>query len=84
MVFKKATVTAVGAAGEQVGRFRFNLTRDDIFGIIFRLTILSVTTYYGVRWLVKAMDPTRKQKQEAKQQVIFVSFLKFMFFQSNF
>ena len=48
---------------------KLSLTKSEIFGLVFRLAILGVSTYYGVRWIVKAMDPTRKQKQEAKEQV---------------
>ncbi|XP_071808624.1 outer mitochondrial transmembrane helix translocase-like [Asterias amurensis] len=47
---------------------KLSLTKSEIFGLVFRLAILGVSTYYGVRWIVKAMDPTRKQKQEAKEQ----------------
>ncbi|XP_071488039.1 outer mitochondrial transmembrane helix translocase-like [Diadema antillarum] len=46
----------------------FSISKSDLLGLIIRLSIVGVTTYYGVKWIVYAMDPTRKQKQEAKQQ----------------
>lgn len=40
----------------------------DILELAFRLGLVGVVTYYGVRWLVEALDPTQKQKKEAKKQ----------------
>ncbi|XP_041485351.1 outer mitochondrial transmembrane helix translocase-like [Lytechinus variegatus] len=45
-----------------------SLSKSEIIGLIIRLSIVGAATYYGVKWIVYAMDPTRKQKQEAKQQ----------------
>ena len=47
----------------------FSLSKSEIIGLLIRLSIVGAATYYGVKWIVYAMDPTRKQKQEAKQQV---------------
>ncbi|XP_078269273.1 outer mitochondrial transmembrane helix translocase [Rhinoraja longicauda] len=44
------------------------LTRNEIFGLIFRLTIFGAVTYYTIKWMVDAIDPTRKQKVEAQKQ----------------
>ena len=52
-----------------VGKVSFRLTRGELFGILLRLALVGVTSYFGIKWIVNAMDPTRKQKQEAKQQV---------------
>ncbi|XP_030835141.1 ATPase family AAA domain-containing protein 1 [Strongylocentrotus purpuratus] len=46
----------------------FSLSKSEIIGLLIRLSIVGAATYYGVKWIVYAMDPTRKQKQEAKQQ----------------
>ncbi|XP_038061342.1 ATPase family AAA domain-containing protein 1-like [Patiria miniata] len=53
---------------ESVRSVKLSLSKSEIFGLVFRLAVLGVSTYYGVRWIVKAMDPTRKQKQEAQEQ----------------
>lgn len=40
-------------------------------GLIFRLTIFGAVTYFTIKWMVDAIDPTRKQKVEAQKQVGF-------------
>lgn len=42
----------------------------DIFDLAFRLGLVGVVTYFGVKWLAEALDPTQKQKKEAKKQVL--------------
>lgn len=37
-------------------------------GLIFRLTIFGAVTYFTIKWMVDAIDPTRKQKMEAQKQ----------------
>ncbi|XP_048407033.1 outer mitochondrial transmembrane helix translocase isoform X3 [Stegostoma tigrinum] len=44
------------------------LSRNEIVGLIFRLTIFGAVTYYTIKWMVDAIDPTRKQKLEAQKQ----------------
>ncbi|XP_007895098.1 outer mitochondrial transmembrane helix translocase [Callorhinchus milii] len=44
------------------------LSRNEIVGLIFRLTIFGAVTYYTIKWMVDAIDPTRKQKMEAQKQ----------------
>lgn len=46
------------------------LTRNEVVGLIFRLTIFGAVTYFTIKWMVDAIDPTRKQKVEAQKQVI--------------
>ncbi len=65
----KVTEVVTEASEPGVGKVSFRLTRGELFGILIRLTLIGVTSYFGIRWIVNAMDPTRKQKQEAKQQV---------------
>lgn len=38
-------------------------------GLLFRLTIFGAVTYFTIKWMVDAIDPTRKQKVEAQKQV---------------
>lgn len=45
------------------------LSRNEVVGMIVRLTIFGAATYYGIKWVVEAMDPTHKQKIQAKKRV---------------
>lgn len=49
------------------------LSRNEVVGLIFRLTIFGAVTYFTIKWMVDAIDPTRKQKVEAQKQVGFYS-----------
>ncbi|XP_043912241.1 outer mitochondrial transmembrane helix translocase isoform X2 [Protopterus annectens] len=44
------------------------LGRNEVIGLLFRLTIFGAVTYYTIKWMVDAIDPTRKQKIEAQKQ----------------
>ncbi|GIZ04119.1 ATPase family AAA domain-containing protein 1-B [Caerostris extrusa] len=44
------------------------ITRNEVISLVFRLTLFGALTYFGVRWMVKAIDPTRKQKVEAQKR----------------
>uniref|UniRef100_A0A674EWK8 Outer mitochondrial transmembrane helix translocase n=1 Tax=Salmo trutta TaxID=8032 RepID=A0A674EWK8_SALTR len=44
------------------------LSRNEVVGMIVRLTIFGAATYYGIKWVVEAMDPTHKQKIQAKKR----------------
>ncbi|MEE6485511.1 hypothetical protein FKM82_014311 [Ascaphus truei] len=44
------------------------LSRNEVVGLIFRLTIFGAVTYFTIKWMVDAIDPTRKQKLEAQKQ----------------
>ncbi|OCT69840.1 outer mitochondrial transmembrane helix translocase isoform X2 [Xenopus laevis] len=44
------------------------LSRNEVVGLIFRLTIFGAVTYFTIKWMVDAIDPTRKQKMEAQKQ----------------
>lgn len=45
------------------------LGRNEVIGLLFRLTIFGTVTYFTIKWMVDAIDPTRKQKLEAQKQV---------------
>uniref|UniRef100_A0A674B7Y0 Outer mitochondrial transmembrane helix translocase n=1 Tax=Salmo trutta TaxID=8032 RepID=A0A674B7Y0_SALTR len=47
------------------------LGRNEVIGLLFRLTIFGAVTYFTIKWMVDAIDPTRKQKMEAQKQVNF-------------
>ncbi|CAB1322126.1 unnamed protein product [Coregonus sp. 'balchen'] len=44
------------------------LSRNEVVGMIVRLTIFGAATYYGIKWVVEAMDPTHKQKIQSKKR----------------
>lgn len=53
------------------------ITRNEVIGLVFRLTLFGALTYFGVKWMVKALDPTRKQKVESQKRVRLI--FKFIF-----
>lgn len=44
------------------------LSRNEVVGMLVRLTIFGAATYYSIKWVVDAMDPTSKQKGQAKKR----------------
>ncbi|XP_062307679.1 outer mitochondrial transmembrane helix translocase [Osmerus eperlanus] len=44
------------------------LSRNEVVGMLLRLTIFGAATYYSIKWVVEAMDPTHKQKIQAKKR----------------
>lgn len=46
-----------------------HLSRNEMIGLVFRLTLFGALTYFGIKWMVNAIDPTRKQKIEAQKRV---------------
>lgn len=43
-------------------------SRNEIIGLVIRLTLVSAVTYYSIKWLVAKVDPTNKSKQKAKER----------------
>uniref|UniRef100_A0A8C2WZ69 Outer mitochondrial transmembrane helix translocase n=1 Tax=Cyclopterus lumpus TaxID=8103 RepID=A0A8C2WZ69_CYCLU len=44
------------------------LSRNEVVGMLLRLTIFGAATYYSIKWVLDAMDPTSKQKSRAKKR----------------
>lgn len=44
------------------------LTRNEVVGMLLRLTIFGAATYYSIKWVVEALDPTHKPKILAKKR----------------
>uniref|UniRef100_A0A8C4NS35 Outer mitochondrial transmembrane helix translocase n=1 Tax=Dicentrarchus labrax TaxID=13489 RepID=A0A8C4NS35_DICLA len=44
------------------------LSRNEVVGMLLRLTIFGAATYYSIKWVLEAMDPTSKQKNQAKKR----------------
>lgn len=43
-------------------------TRNEIVGLVIRLTLVSAVTYYSIKWLMSQVDPTNKSKRKAKER----------------
>uniref|UniRef100_A0A2K6TBE0 AAA ATPase AAA+ lid domain-containing protein n=1 Tax=Saimiri boliviensis boliviensis TaxID=39432 RepID=A0A2K6TBE0_SAIBB len=48
--------------------FSCPLTHNEVVGLIFHLTIFGAVMYFTIKWMVDAIDPTRKQKVEAQEK----------------
>ena len=44
------------------------ITKAEILSLVVRVAALSAISYYTVKWLMDAMDPTRKQKLRAQEK----------------
>ncbi|XP_041066107.1 outer mitochondrial transmembrane helix translocase-like isoform X1 [Carcharodon carcharias] len=44
------------------------LSRSEVLGMLFRLTVFGAATYFGIKFMVDTIDPTRRQKIEAKKK----------------
>ncbi|XP_075903030.1 outer mitochondrial transmembrane helix translocase [Nelusetta ayraudi] len=44
------------------------LTRNEVVGLLLRLTIFGAATYYSIKWVVDAMDPTSARKKQAMKR----------------
>lgn len=54
------------------------LGRNEVIGLLFRLTIFGAVTYFTIKWMVDAIDLTRKNnKIEAQNQNIQVQDSKY-------
>ncbi|XP_055836469.1 outer mitochondrial transmembrane helix translocase-like [Episyrphus balteatus] len=42
------------------------ISRNEIFQMIIRVSLASVVTYFSVKWMMKQIDPTSKNKRKAK------------------
>lgn len=45
------------------------ITRTEIIKITAKLVLLSAFSYYSMKWLINQLDPTNKQKNQAKAKV---------------
>ena len=45
-----------------------SITKNEVFNLVVRVTALSAISYYTMKWLVEAMDPTKKQKSLAQDK----------------
>jgi hypothetical protein len=57
---------------ESMSEARNAVAKNELVAILSTVLGLAASftfTYFGVKWLVNAMDPTRKEKQEAQARV---------------
>lgn len=43
-------------------------TRNEIVGLVVRLTLVSAVTYMSIKWLMNQVDPTNSTKKKAKKR----------------
>lgn len=49
------------------------ISRPELITIFVKATLIGVISYFGLKWTIEAIDPTRKQKKEAQERVSFSS-----------
>ena len=52
-----------------------DITRGEILSLIARLALATAASYFTVKLLVSAMDPTAQQKKVAKKKVSSIMFI---------
>lgn len=45
------------------------ITRPEVISIIVKATLIGVISYFGLKWTIEAVDPTRKQRKDAHDKV---------------
>ncbi|XP_017768900.1 PREDICTED: ATPase family AAA domain-containing protein 1-B-like [Nicrophorus vespilloides] len=43
-----------------------SFSRNEIVGLVVRLTLVSAVTFYSIKWIMERVDPTNKNKKKAK------------------
>lgn len=43
-------------------------SRNEIAGLVVRLTLVSAVTYMSIKWLMNQVDPTNDTKKKAKKR----------------
>jgi len=44
------------------------ITRNEIFQLLFRVSVASVITFYSLKWMMNQLDPTNKSKKKARDK----------------
>uniref|UniRef100_A0A8D0DV51 Outer mitochondrial transmembrane helix translocase n=1 Tax=Salvator merianae TaxID=96440 RepID=A0A8D0DV51_SALMN len=44
------------------------LTRNEVFAVLLRLTVFGAATYFSIKWVSDALDPSRKQRIQLKKK----------------
>lgn len=43
-------------------------TRNEVVGLVIRLTLVSAVTFLSIKWIMNQVDPTNKSKRKARKQ----------------
>lgn len=43
-------------------------TRNELVGLVVRLTLVSAVTFLSIKWLMNQVDPTNKSKKKARKR----------------
>lgn len=43
-------------------------SRNEVVGLVVRLTLVSAVTYMSIKWLMNQVDPTNNAKRKAKKK----------------
>ena len=65
----KISVEAVSVSDAKTSTGRNEIIAEVVLTVLGLAASFTIT-YFGVKWLVNAMDPTRKEKQEAHARVM--------------
>lgn len=45
-----------------------SLSRNELFSLVLRLTLVSAVTFISIKWLMNQVDPTNKSKKKARKE----------------
>lgn len=45
-----------------------SLTRNELFHLVLRLTLVSAATFISIKWIMNQVDPTNKSKKKARSE----------------
>lgn len=43
-------------------------SRNELIGLVVRLTLVSAVTFLSIKWLMNQVDPTNKSKKKARKR----------------
>ena len=46
------------------------ISRPELITIFVKASLIGVISYFGLKWAIEAIDPTRKQKKDAQEKVV--------------
>ena len=58
----------------ELSKMSEGISRPEVVTIIVKATLIGVISYFGLKWTIDALDPTRKQKKEAHDKVSLMMF----------
>lgn len=43
-------------------------SRNEVIGLVVRLTLVSAVTFLSIKWIMNQLDPTNKSKKKARKR----------------